>query len=227
MLCAYLTELFGPESAHRVLAQRQKEKGKRKKEERGSAVDDSALENVLQSLAGPIHPPRTSSMGRLFDAVGVLLGFPTEISFEAQNAIALESLCRSEAQCSYPIELRRANDAGPDDDPAVFEIGLESLFEGILNNLEAGAARETIAERFHATVVEMIVQGCRRIRERTGIADVGLSGGCFANTALIENAARRLEADAFRVLLRRQVPANDGGVAFGQIAIAAAQITDD
>jgi hydrogenase maturation protein HypF len=182
-------------------------------------VDVAQVAHVLE---GPIRAPHTSSVGRLFDAVGVLLGFPTEITYEAQNAVAVESLCGGEPLPPYELELKKAASVGSDDDPDIFEIELRGVFEGIVEDLEAGFAREMIADQFHATVVEMIVQGCRRIRERTGLARVALSGGCFVNSVLVEGACARLEGEGFEVLLRRTVPCNDGGIAFGQIAVAVA-----
>jgi hydrogenase maturation protein HypF len=208
MLAAYLIELFGVERARKIM-----------KRHVAAEVDVAQVAHVLE---GPIRAPHTSSVGRLFDAVGVLLGFPTEITYEAQNAVAVESLCGGEPLPPYELELKKAASVGSDDDPDIFEIELRGVFEGIVEDLEAGFAREMIADQFHATVVEMIVQGCRRIRERTGLARVALSGGCFVNSVLVEGACARLEGEGFEVLLRRTVPCNDGGIAFGQIAVAVA-----
>jgi len=210
MLAAYLIEVFGVEFAEMIL-----------KRHVAASVD---IQQVARVLSGPIRAPQTSSVGRLFDAVGVLLGFPTEITYEAQNAVAVESLCGGEQPPPYELQLSKAANVGPDDDPDVFEISLRGLFEGIVVDLETGVARETIAGRFHAAIIEMIVQGCRRIRERTGLAHVALSGGCFVNTILVEGACARLEAEGFEVLRRRVVPPNDGGIALGQIAVAATQM---
>jgi hydrogenase maturation protein HypF len=210
MLAAYLIEIFGVEWAERII-----------KRHVAASVD---IQQVARVLSGPIRAPQTSSVGRLFDAVGVLLGFPTEITYEAQNAVAVESLCGGEQPPPYELQLSKAANVGPDDDPDVFEISLRGVFEGIVDDLETGVARETIAGRFHAAIIEMIVQGCRRIRERTGLAHVALSGGCFVNTILVEGACARLEAEGFEVLRRRVVPPNDGGIALGQIAVAATQM---
>lgn len=210
MLAAYLLELFGRERATEIIQRHI-----------AASID---IEQAALVLDGPIRAPQTSSMGRLFDAVGVLLGFATEITYEAQNAVAVESLCNGKQMPPYELELRPASSVGPDDASDVFEIGLRGLFEGIVADLEAGVSRETIAGRFHATVVEMIVQGCRRIREKTGLSRIALSGGCFVNTVLVEGASARLEAEGFEVLLRRRVPPNDGGIALGQIAVAAARL---
>jgi hydrogenase maturation protein HypF len=211
MLAADLIELFG-ERAARILL--------------GRYVDPALpIDRIVQMLQGPIAQPQTSSMGRLFDAVGVFLGFPMVISFEAQNAIALESLCgRGPLPPPYLVELRTAAEPGPDDDRYLFEIELGGIFEDMVEDLEAGVPRERMAERFHASVVEMIVLGCRRIREQTGLTAVAMAGGCFLNTVLVENAVRRLADDRFEVLVRRKVPPNDGGVAFGQLAVAATKV---
>lgn len=205
-LAAYLIELFGTEQARAIC--------------RNHLSEDIDIDAIARALDGPVAAPLTSSMGRLFDTVGVLLGFPAKITYEAQNAIAVESLVSGEADSSYELEFRRAATPGPDDDPDLFEIGLRGLFENICHDLRSNVSREVIADRFHETVVEMIVAGCRRIGDRTGLKRIGLSGGCFANTVLVERASHRLEADGFEVLLRRQVPANDGGIAFGQLAAA-------
>jgi hydrogenase maturation protein HypF len=206
MLAAYLLEIFGVKSARAIFQKYV-----------AAPVD---VQPVAQLLAGPLRAPRTSSVGRLFDAVGVLLGFPTKISFEAQNAVALESLCQGDLLPPYELQFGPAGSVGPDDDRDTFEIGLWGLFEGIAADLQMGRPRDVIANRFHATVVEMIVSGCRRIREQTGLARVALSGGCFVNTVLVEGAVARLEEDGFELLLRRRVPPNDAGIALGQIAVA-------
>ena len=210
MLAACLVEQYGSEQAAAIL--------------RRHVAGPIALGEVTAVLGGPVRTPQTSSMGRLFDAVGVLLGFATAISFEAQNAMAVESLCGGDLPDPYRFEFRSAAPRGPDDAADLFEIDLRGLFDGIVADLEAGTRRETIAGRFHAAVVEMIVGGCRRIRDQTGLTRVALSGGCFVNTVLVEGAAARLEADGFEVLLHRRVPPNDGGVALGQIAVAAAAL---
>jgi len=214
MAAAYLIEMFGLEKAKATF---------RRFVEGGGDV-----EQVARMLDGPVRQPRTSSVGRLFDAVAVLLGFPCEITFEAQNAVALESLCRRPAGLApYDLDLAEVPPPGPDDGEGFFEVRLEGLFAGILADLEKGVGREAIAERFHATVVEAIVRGCRRIRGRTGLERVALSGGCFVNTVLVEGAAERLEGEGFDLLLHRRVPPNDGGIALGQAATAAAHLAGE
>ncbi|HSJ14339.1 MAG TPA: hypothetical protein VK939_07980, partial [Longimicrobiales bacterium] len=75
-----------------------------------------------------------------------------------------------------------------------------------------------IAGRFH----NALVAGAIAVAERVAEPRVALSGGCFQNRILVERVTEALRARGFRVLLHRQVPPNDGGIAYGQIAVAAA-----
>ena len=80
-----------------------------------------------------------------------------------------------------------------------------------------------IAARFHNALVEGILELARISGERK----VVLTGGCFQNRLLSERASERLGAAGFEVLQHRQVPANDGGLSLGQVAIAAARMAQE
>jgi len=99
-------------------------------------------------------------------------------------------------------------------------VRLAALFDALLADVETGQATGEIAWRFHATVAQMIVRVCERIRAETGIAVVALSGGVFQNRLLLQLAIPRLQETGFEVLLHRHVPCNDGGVSLGQAVIA-------
>ena len=88
----------------------------------------------------------------------------------------------------------------------------------------AGVPPGVIAARFHRGVAEAVVEACARARLRTSVATVALSGGVWQNVALLEMTVPALRARGFEVLLHRKVPANDGGVALGQVAVAAARL---
>ena len=77
-----------------------------------------------------------------------------------------------------------------------------------------------MALAFHHTVARMIAITCERLRDRTGLVTVALSGGCFQNRLLLSIILPELESLGFDVLTHRQVPCNDGGVALGQAVIA-------
>jgi len=83
----------------------------------------------------------------------------------------------------------------------------------------------SVAERaacFHATLAAAIVAQAERVREATGVAVVGLTGGCFQNRLLTEQAAVGLATAGFEVLLPTRIPANDAGLSYGQVVEAAA-----
>jgi hydrogenase maturation protein HypF len=150
---------------------------------------------------------QTSSCGRLFDAVAALIGLRTEVNFEGQAAIELEAIAAPAIDTRYDFSLD-----GEDLDfrPAIAEIV---------------ASREpvsVVAARFHNTVVEAIVATCRQIGRETGLSRVCLSGGVFQNWRLLARTVPALRRAGFAVYLHEKVPPNDGGIALGQAAIAAA-----
>lgn len=182
---------------------------------------------VLEAmLARGVGTPWTSSAGRLFDAVSALLGVCREASYEAQAAIELEMIAQPGMSTEpYPFEIALIGAPQVWGKPPVtvtegFEVRLAPLFEGILAERRQQAPLGAIAWRLHRTVAEMILQACTRLREETGLERVALSGGCFQNRLLLELTVPLLEAAGLKVLLHRQVPCNDGGLALGQVVIA-------
>jgi hydrogenase maturation protein HypF len=168
---------------------------------------------VLEVARGGVHSPLTSSAGRLFDAVSAVLGVRERTSYEGQAAIELEQLARSTDARAYPAGLQLV-DGG-------FEIRGADLFRAAVEDLLEGVEPAVIAGRFHHGAAEAIVSGCRHLRERFGLKVVALSGGVFQNMLLLARAVERLEADGFRVLCHRRVPANDGGISLGQAVVVA------
>ena len=177
------------------------------------------IDLLLQLLDREVAAPVTSSAGRLFDGVAALLGLVRTVSFEGEAAMALEYAADRSAEGAYALVLRPAPDGGPtvvDWEPAV---------SALLGDLEAGVPVGTIAGRFHNGLVEVVEQVADRI-DRPAVA---LSGGCFQNRILAEDTDRSLDERGFEVLRHSVVPPNDGGLALGQIAVAAAtrQLTDE
>ena len=111
--------------------------------------------------------------------------------------------------------------ADPTGEPII--VDPRTMFREIARDVDACVSTQDIARRFHATMVEMIFQVCRRVREETGIHDVVFSGGVFMNALLSCAGYSRLTGDGFRVYRHHLVPANDGGLCLGQLAVAAAR----
>ena len=101
------------------------------------------------------------------------------------------------------------------------------IMHGVLRDLSNGRCVSEIAGAFHATLRDLIVMGCERTREDSGLETVVLSGGVFANQLLLESANSALRSHRFHVLLPRDVPGNDGGLALGQAYVAACALEED
>ena len=166
-------------------------------------------------IAKQINTPLTSSAGRLFDGIASLIGVRDEVQYEAQAAIELELLAEERAEKDlYPICFH--------DQGNRFVAGTRGIIRGVVDDLLIHTPAPVIARRFHSTMAALIHQTCRRIRQTTGLQDVALSGGCFQNVRLLTETVERLSADGFQVLTHHKVPSNDGGLALGQVAVAAA-----
>ncbi len=159
----------------------------------------------------------TTSMGRLFDAVASLAGVRHSISYEAEAAMALEAIA---GEARDPREPYAFPIASPAESGSPLRIDWRQAVGAIVRDLTAGVPPAEIAARFHHGIADMIASVCRRLRDETGIAAVGLTGGVFQNAVLVRLAVDRLRADGFDVLLHERVPPNDGGLALGQAVIA-------
>jgi len=170
---------------------------------------------LRRQLERGAHCVPTSSMGRLFDGVAALLGIRQTVTYEAQAAIEMESLCDgADQRTAVPF----AWDFEEGSDPLVFSAA--PILSWIVSERSRGASREALACYFHLAVAELIVELARRAREQTNVTTVALSGGVFQNMLLLRVAVNRLRAGGFDVLVHRKVPANDGGLALGQAAVA-------
>lgn len=178
-------------------------------------LDQAELRLLLRMAERGVNSPPTSSMGRLFDAAAALIGLHGEACYEGQAAVALEQIAEP-ADEGYPWAI---------DGGEPFQLDISPAFRAIVADLRAGAPAGLIAGRFHATVAACLAESCRRLRERSGLSTVALSGGVFQNRLLLERLVALLEADGFRALTNRRVPPNDGGLALGQAAVAAAWLS--
>jgi len=184
-----------------------------------------------QSLAGRVDPrlwtqvyklsvtgtaaPATTSMGRLFDAVAALAGIRTEVSYEGQAAIELEAACDPHENGSYPIEL-----SGGIDPPLV--IDPRETIRAVAADIAAGQSAGVIARRFHRTIAGATVKALVELAAAHGTGVVVLSGGVFQSRLLLESVSSALAEAGLRVLVPERLPVNDGGISYGQAAVAAA-----
>ena len=187
--------------------------------------------------------PQTSSAGRLFDAVAAITGVRDRVSFEGQAAQQLEWMATEVLpEPAYPFEVATIatlpSDRTTQRSPIAFPnlaawepsarvnvIDTRPLIRAVVADIASGTAAGRIARRFHCSIVEIIMNACRRIRQETQVNMVVLTGGAFMNALLATEAAHGLHQEGFRVFQHRAVPPNDGGLSLGQIAVAAAVIS--
>jgi hydrogenase maturation protein HypF len=163
-------------------------------------------------LSRRLNCPRTSSAGRLFDAVASIANLRQTMTFEGQAAMELEFAARRAApEKAYPIRFVPGASA---EVPMQFDWA--PMILGILDDLKQGTRVEQIASNFHNTLVEVIVQAASRM----GQLKVVLTGGCFQNRLLLERSVERLREEGFQPYWHQRVPPNDGGISLGQVAAA-------
>ncbi|WP_416984763.1 carbamoyltransferase HypF [Streptomyces sp. T028] len=168
----------------------------------------------------------TSSMGRLFDAVSSLAGVCHRAGYEAQAAVELEAAALHAPAgdaTAYDFALRAPEEGGRgavQADPA-------PVLAAVVRDLRAGCAPALVAARFHRGVAGLVRRMCVLARERHGLGTVALTGGVFANTLLSTACRAVLREDGFTVLRHRLVPPGDGGLALGQLMVAARTTNTD
>jgi hydrogenase maturation protein HypF len=155
--------------------------------------------------------PETTSVGRLFDAVAALCGLRAEVTYEGQAAVELEAACDLGERGAYPLPL--ADGLVLDARDTVAAVAAEAA---------AGVAPAAIATRFHRALATATAAACAAAAEGAGLSLVVLSGGVFQNRVLLELCSADLERRGLRVLVPEELPAGDGGIAYGQAAVAAA-----
>lgn len=159
-----------------------------------------------------INGVRSTSAGRLFDAVSALLGVRRCSTFEGEAATTLQFAAQrwtgEEQSFAANLSLR--------EEESRLILPTDTLVQRLLNGLLEGHSPEQLAYLFHLGLAELIVSACVALRRRTGRSTVALTGGCYQNTLLLGLTMDRLETLGFRVLRHRMVPPNDGGIALGQ-----------
>jgi hydrogenase maturation protein HypF len=174
------------------------------------------VELLSRMIEGQINSPRTSSCGRLFDAVAAALAICADgIVYEGQAAIELEAICAdAHGEPGYDFALY--------DEGGIWVLDPAPMWEELFSDLADALPAARISARFHAGLAEAVVELSARIAAVHRINAVALSGGVFQNRTLFERVCHGLRARGLEVLSHRRVPSNDGGLALGQAVAAAA-----
>lgn len=174
-----------------------------------------------------INSPRTSSMGRLFDAAAAILGICDKATYEGEPAIELEaaawrafsseSACPTGNMASFSV----TESSRPDD---FHVLNSRPLFEALLEGIRTGVPAGKLALDFHVTIARASARIASEICVREDLDTVALSGGVFMNRLLLQFLTRELKSAGLTVLVPHTAPVNDGCIAYGQAAIARARL---
>jgi len=177
-----------------------------------SQIERKALKHQLES---GVNTPSTSSMGRLFDVVASLIGIRQSITYEAQAAIELEALADASELGYYPWQI--------DGD----EINIKPIITSILEELKDQVEKPVIAARFHNSIAQLSLEIAQQIKREFSIDHFVLSGGVWQNQLLLERTMALFKKENLKYLIHKQMPPNDGCVAFGQALITAYRYLQD
>jgi hydrogenase maturation protein HypF len=175
-------------------------------------------DKILRLALSGTRSPRVSSAGRLFDAAAALLGLCDHATYEGQAAVLLEAA--SQGVLADPLPWRIVKRDG------LWVLDCMTTLTALLTRRHGGAAVPELAAAFHEAIALATVELVHKCAADTGVRTVCLSGGVWQNHRLTESVAGRLAEGRYRVLINQRVPANDGGISFGQAAIAAARLAE-
>jgi len=183
-------------------------------------TEPQQLEFVRQMLLSGVSCVSSSSAGRVFDGMAALLGLCRENRFDAEAPMAVEAAAAgSEYSPLLPQKGYRLNDVD-----GLIEIDLTPLVREIAGRAEGTTPAGELAMLFHQTLAEAWSDAVARAMQATNLHTVALSGGVFCNALFADLLGRRLENLGATVLRHRVLPANDGGISFGQAAVASARV---
>lgn len=191
------------------------------------SLDEQTRSVTATMIERGINSPRTSSMGRLFDAAAAILGICDKATYEGEPAIELEAA----AWRALDSEIAHFSDdnagyfaSGPSWLDGSYVLDQKALFVALLEGIEAGAPADRLALDFHVAVARSSARIASDICVREGIDTVALSGGVFMNRLLLQLLTRELKSAGLAILVPHTVPVNDGCIAYGQAAVASARL---
>lgn len=164
--------------------------------------------STLRQLESGINCPMTSSMGRLFDAVSVLLGICEKPTYDGEAAMRLEAVA-DESECGdLAFEITEG------------EIDWRPLILDLLDELEKGIPASILSARFHNTLAEIVYCCGKRLASIHGNIPWVFAGGVFQNRLLVERIKRVVDGE-FELVFSNYP--NDSGIPLGQTIIGARQ----
>lgn len=186
-------------------------------------LDEQTRSVTATMIERGINSPRTSSMGRLFDAAAAILDICSKATYEGEPAIELEAAAwRALGGKAVRLDGNHAGVFTSADDSPILDP--QPLIKALLNGIEAGAPADRLALGFHIAITHATTHIAREICAREGLDTVALSGGVFMNRLLLQLLTHELKDAGLAVFAPHAVPVNDGCIAYGQAAIARARL---
>ena len=187
------------------------------------SLDEQTRSVTATMIERNINSPRTSSMGRLFDAAAAVLGICGQATYEGEPAIELEAAAWRALDGEKVSAIDGQVDASaPADGSPVLDS--QPLIEALLDGIADGTPAGKLALGFHSAIAHVSARIASEICAREGIDTVALSGGVFMNRLLLQLLTRELQNTGLAVLVPHTVPVNDGCIAYGQAAVARARL---
>ena len=174
-------------------------------------IGEQKIRMLMVMMEKGINTPYSSSAGRLFDAVASLLGLCDVSSHQAEAPVCLEQIASVEPDDRYPVIIKEGI------------ISFLPLFEGILNDLASGISVCDISARFHNTIAKVLLEEVKFLLKQNEATRVVISDGCFQNKRLTEQLQRFFTEAGIPLYVPGRILCNDGGVALGQLTIAASR----
>jgi len=171
-------------------------------------INREKLELVEEAINKNINCPLSSSAGRLFDAVAALTNICVESKFHAEAPMRLEAIIDQSCVNRYDVEISPL-------------ISFSTMIEQIVEDIQNETQLSEISAKFHNTIISVIFAVINDWSDKLGISKVVLSGGVFQNKYLLEGTKEILSNNNYEVYFPSTIPANDGGIALGQLAVAA------
>ena len=178
-------------------------------------IGQDKIDLLISMIDKNINCPETSAAGRLFDGLASLLGLCDFSTRQAEAPVLLEQCAVPDHTFRYRIDTRSK------------EISVCSLLQGILDDMEKGISVGIISAKIHNGLAHLILDKCKILLEQTGEKKVVISGGCFQNKRLVEHLQILFRKENIPLYIPSRIPCNDGGIAVGQLAIAAARNNDE
>jgi len=171
-------------------------------------IKPSSVELLCTAIDKKINCSLTSGSGRLFDAVAALINLCPYSTFHAEAPMRLEAIIERKIKQEYPFAISKT-------------ISFDETIKQIVKDLQQFVPLSEISAKFHNTIISVIYEVVKEIRNRHHLNKVVLSGGIFQNKYLLEKLENLLIENGFEMFSHKKVPTNDGGIALGQLVIAA------